>query len=433
MKKFLLSIVVLAHAVLGFAQPQKLTYFLETAPWGYGHEELMEMYSGRIIPASEIFNLNPSLIPFFLDNEDPVTFIGGYELGDYNVILAISGLEKEEVLTNLLAFILPSGEQPEQTFNNILSILNKELGESATDSVGEKEALSEGSMVSWGPSWYTERSYISSFLAYNTSDPDTPCFYGFTIYDLHLLMQLYELLATEDNLDVVVEPEEGEAAAVEAVEVVEAVEEAVEAVEPVESDNEATMKEFEDSMTTLDNDANHMHFRGVSFNQTAEEFCAELEKLGYTHHPEYTPLAATSAPRAIMQGEYGGSVCDIYVFCTPTSGKVFYVRILLQFQNSWGELWSEYEIFKRRLTNICGEPEVEEVFSDLYGVGTGLEIEGIKKGLNNIISTFTIDNEESSGYIYLSIQADEEDAWVNLAFYDYFNLVLRESEYEALM
>lgn len=378
------------------------------------------MYSGRIVPASEIFNHNPSLIPVFLDNEDPVTFIGGYELGDYNVILALSGLEKEEVLTNLLAIILPSGEQPEQMYSNIVSTLNKELGESDPGDSGEMEELSDGILVSWGPSWFTERSYASSFVAYNTEESENPCFYGFTIYDLHLLLELLELISSEEN-----------AVAEEPAEV--AVEAAVEAVEAAEATSESTMEEFEKSMTTLDNDANHMHFRGVSFNQTAEEFCAELEKLGYTHHPEYTPLAATSAPRAIMQGEYGGSVCDVYVFCTPTSGKVFYVRLILQYQNSWGELWSEYEIFKRRLTNICGEPEVEEVFSDLYGVGTGLEIEGIKKGLNRIISTFTIDNEESSGYIYLSIQADEEDAWVNLAFYDYFNLVLRESEYEAMM
>lgn len=417
MKKLFVSLVALVQCALGFSQPQTIPYFIQTAPWGCGSEELVEMYSGRIVPTSDVLSHNPSLIPFFSDSDEPATFVGGYELGDYNALMTFFLPSEGAGLWSAMAIVLPTEEPAEQTYANLRGALAAELGE-PSDSTPTEEDKGEGIVCLYTDMWAHENTTFSLVVVHNKYGDDEPLFYAIRLYDTQKLVD--EILAAETD------------AILEEIEEMESNDEGEESVVP---SDEATMAEFEAQMTTLEQPSNnHLHFRGVSFNQTTEEFCAELEALGYTRNHDYKPSANSSSPRAMLSGEYGGEACNIFIYVTPTTNKVFLVGLAFEEMSPWGEAWGTYNTFRRRLTNIYGEPEsVEDKFALPYEMGSGLEYEGLKSGMSSFVTLFRVNNEEERGYIYIKLLPGDNAPFMSIEFYDEFNFVLREQEYESLM
>ncbi len=117
----------------------------------------------------------------------------------------------------------------------------------------------------------------------------------------------------------------------------------------------------------------HMEFRGIPIDGNGDQFVAKLEKLGYTKK-------TTSGASYILNGQFAGSACEVYVICTPVSKKVCKVVLYAPKIDNWYTLKDNYTKMKDQFTKKYGAPSVKyESFIKPYYEGDGYETQALKK------------------------------------------------------
>jgi hypothetical protein len=373
--------------------PQSLIYLIHNTPWGCSKEVFDEMFGDHVVTIDEAFATEPTLLANLKQNFGSTYFISGHNLGNYDIFLEYpfdqEDVEKGTPLQSFTAVLVPDGKPINEVVAEATATLTAALGSPFMEG---QEPFEEGDLLQTVSNmWVTESSviYIST-LSYK-NDIENPFCAFISLMDLNALGNQEEQEQAEE--------------------------------ESIESDLWEQVSAFENE------DDAHMHFRGISFNKDIYTFCAELEKLGYTKQSE----EKQTYTRIYLSGYYGDKECILCVCSTPTSEKVFLVRVMFPTTTSWSNLRSTYNTFQRRLTNKFGEPEVVEQFQDVYEEGSGLEMAGIESGHVTLLSEYNNTEKMGLGLIQLSVAAENYEGYVFISFFDSLNLVLREQEVEDLL
>lgn len=382
--------------------PQDIAHFALNAPWGCGAEEVAELFWGRTTSLESALTESDYVLDILKKNIVSDFIVTGYQIADFDVLLNIRfRSEMDNILYDAQAIILPQeGVTTSEGINLLTDALSLSLGTPGEEFLEESPLEYEGDKKRITTRvWVTEKSVIYLSVIYDTSDPETPIFFLFNLYDTPYIFAYFE------NLE----------------------EQAAESGEG-EPKPEGVLEENLIDLATADQ--NHFQFRGISFNKPLGEFCAAMENLGYTTIED---ISNEQYAQIWMKGYYGDKACDVAVTASPLYQKVFCVSIVFvndQQIPSWSSLRKLYDTYKRRLTNKFGEPDsVTESFDEYYEEGSGLEIMGIENGKNVFYCEFLT----KEGVISINIEAYDGVGSVIVRFFDKINYLLNEQEIESLM
>lgn len=373
---------------------QDISYLINNAPWGCSRAVFEEMFVDRTAHISEALKHAPNILQTITEYFTTERVISGYAVGDYELYIEYPFYGEDHTsLSSLTAIIVPEGEVTTEVLANVAQSLTATLGSPFMEgtevySVEQNENL----VQTMQNTWVTEQSVVYISTICPKDDLEHPLVGFIRIADINMFLNSAE--------------------------------------EEEEKTNEEELEELWEQVSAFENDNEaHMHFRGISLNKDIYEFCKELEGLGYTKVEE----EKDSSVNIWLTGYYGGEECVIYVCSTPSSNKVFLVRVLFAKTSSWNSLRSTYNTFQRRLTNKFGEPEVVEQFQNVYEEGSGLEMAGLESGHIRLLSEYNNSEKTGLGFIQLSVTAANYEGYVFISFYDSINLILREKELEEQM
>jgi len=141
-----------------------------------------------------------------------------------------------------------------------------------------------------------------------------------------------------------------------------------------------------------------MKFRDIEIDGKLNEFVSKMKGLGYTFIENYKNTA-------IMEGNFIGKECRIFILSTPKTKTVWKVAVFLPKESSWRSLKSEYNSVKEQITQKYGKPTKSfNFFSSPYYEGDGYELQAIK---NEKCTYYSYWNSEN-GAITLKISTDCE-------------------------
>ena len=373
---------------------QDISYLINNAPWGCSRAVFEEMFVDRTAHISEALKHAPNILQKITEYFTTERVISGYAVGDYELYIEYPFYGEDHTsLSSLTAIIVPEGEVTTEVLANVAQSLTATLGSPFMEGTEVYTVEQNENLVqTMQNTWVTEQSIVYISTICPKDDLEHPLVGFIRIADINMFLKSAE--------------------------------------EEEEKTNEEELEELWEQVSAFENDNEaHMHFRGISLNKEIYEFCKELEGLGYTKVEE----EKDSSVNIWLTGYYGGEECVIYVCSTPSSNKVFLVRVLFAKTSSWNSLRSTYNTFQRRLTNKFGEPEVVEQFQNVYEEGSGLEMAGLESGHIRLLSEYNNSEKTGLGFIQLSVTAANYEGYVFISFYDSINLILREKELEEQM
>lgn len=95
----------------------------------------------------------------------------------------------------------------------------------------------------------------------------------------------------------------------------------------------------------------HLKFKGVPIDGTVTEFAKKLEEKGFK-------TLMNIGDTYIMTGDFAGYPnCTIYFLSTKSTKEVYSVGVVPSYSDTWSELISQYDTFKKNLTIKYGKPE----------------------------------------------------------------------------
>lgn len=116
----------------------------------------------------------------------------------------------------------------------------------------------------------------------------------------------------------------------------------------------------------------HLLFKGVEMNGSGENFVEKLEKQGYV-------LLGKSENIFLMEGQYGGTQCQIGVIETPKTHKVATVMVMFPEQKNWSDLKKQFETMEYAFTKKYGTPfSTSASFKHPYYDGDGWEMSSVR-------------------------------------------------------
>lgn len=116
----------------------------------------------------------------------------------------------------------------------------------------------------------------------------------------------------------------------------------------------------------------HLKFRNIEIDGNVEIFIQELKKIGFT----YVQKAKDNLH--IMEGEFTGENCKLFISCTPKTKITSRVTAFLKESKSWTSIKSAYNSYKELFSKKYGEPQSFEFFKKPYYEGDGYELQAIK-------------------------------------------------------
>lgn len=399
MKRFFVCTILLMCTLVGRAQKHDLLDFIFNPPWTLSAEEVLLNYPGlEDLPLLEA--LYPPAELLYAFPEENITF-SGFTYAGHDAFVIIPHNEPLATFDNFLAIISPEttmGDDNKGVFLITLQTLGSALGApEAENSVVDD--LGGGIKVHIEDVWQSDGALFAPF--YMTMDiyGSAPALYGF------MVNRPYEEAPAE------VAPAEVAPA---------------EAVEP----DEAHTKTLTEAI--LDGTAPHLLFRGKTINGPLEEFCKELEGLGYVRDYNFEP---TIYHDAHFTGKYGNMACDLYVTASPLSKVAYRVEVRLGGSSLWGELKKTFAHFESLLINKYSEGERDVQYGAPYFDGSSDIFRGLYEGFVVYKNEIVPENlNDGVGFVTISIEAASPSGggYVSILFEDY-NIFFAQEEYNDLI
>lgn len=163
-------------------------------------------------------------------------------------------------------------------------------------------------------------------------------------------------------------------------------------------------------------------FDGVPISGTLQEATTKFKAKGYI-----LKETLDHGNGVIMKGKVNLQPIELWIFCTPTSKKVFKMNVFFDAQISWSSIKSEYERYKDILTNKYGEPDSQyDFFVKPYYEGDGYEMSAISLEKCTYASFWLNKNNLS---IHLLISKYKQ---VEISYQNDEMLIIAKSEFEKI-
>ena len=163
-------------------------------------------------------------------------------------------------------------------------------------------------------------------------------------------------------------------------------------------------------------------FRGIEIDGSLVNFGGRLESIGYVRDKNYTPTNSSAA--AHYTGIYGDQKCDLYVYTTLTSKKVYGVQVIFGQGANWQTLQQLYNKYKSLLTEKLGSPYQNNDNNDdlmrmriLGSLDTEAEYNAIWRSRNATMS-----------FCWIEITSYEKQGYIQITFVDPTNYILNNNE-----
>lgn len=160
----------------------------------------------------------------------------------------------------------------------------------------------------------------------------------------------------------------------------------------------------------------HLAFKGIPIDGTRQSFVKKLKEKGFSYMGEEDGIV-------MLTGDFAGyKNCLIGVNTLKDKDLVSYVAVIFPFRDTWTQLMSDYNAYKKLLTEKYGEPsDEEEHFNDRYtesSESNSLKMHALHSGEYVWYTEFTTE----LGRIELTIASlDYDKASVVLRYYDKIN------------
>ncbi len=153
----------------------------------------------------------------------------------------------------------------------------------------------------------------------------------------------------------------------------------------------------------------HASFKGVPIDGSLDAFVENMKLEGFT-------FDRMLEDAAIMNGQFVGKQCEIYILATPKTKTVWKVVALLPKETSWHSLKSSYQSLKSSYVDKYGPPTNSfEFFSRPYYEGDGYEMTALHVEKCDYISFWKTSNSN------MAVQMTK-DGRISLGYEDIINV-----------
>lgn len=163
-------------------------------------------------------------------------------------------------------------------------------------------------------------------------------------------------------------------------------------------------------------------FRGIEIDGSLAHFGSRLEKLGYIKDKNYTSTSDDAV--AHYTGTYGDQECDLFVYTTLTSKKVYGVKVVFGQGENWQSLKQLYQKYKSLLSEKYGAPFKNNDNDDdllrmriLGSLDSNAEYNAIWQYRN-----------AKMPFCWIDITSYEQQGYVQITFVDPTNYILNNNE-----
>ena len=155
----------------------------------------------------------------------------------------------------------------------------------------------------------------------------------------------------------------------------------------------------------------HITYKKIPVDGSLKSFTSELTKNGFKAKTFDRNNTASS-----LTGMFSGFNVTTIPFATPLSNTVYEVETLFSVESSWKPILDKYELFKKHLTEIYGEPiVVTEEFLLPYFKDDGYSMRALSEGKVNYTCIWNAD----VGFIVLKIKSVKtSEGQVSLTYTD---------------
>lgn len=181
------------------------------------------------------------------------------------------------------------------------------------------------------------------------------------------------------------------------------------------------------SMSVIAFSQSHLKIAGVEISGDVRSFANVLQEKGYK-------LVGFGTHGAILTGDFTARPVRMVVMGTEKTNTVFSAVVKYAAYDEWLPIKNIYTNVKENLTNKYGEPVISnEYFLSPFKEGDGRESLAIQLGNVSYKTLYLYKiNGESIGEILLSIECEDDKAFVQLTYLDTAGGKIRKAELSSI-